>query len=197
MVFVNVSELGADIYLFSAYKTYGPHQGLMVIRRDLGMRLPNQGHYFNEGSLYKRFTPAGPDHAQVAACAGMADYMDAVYAHHFSVEATAAQRAVKVHDLFRDHEARLAQPILDYLSAKIPYICLARLRLKIARQPLPCNSLCRVRWRPRSWPLSALWRGVVIFTRCAPCQRLALRQSTGCCACHLCIIPVPMMLTGC
>jgi selenocysteine lyase/cysteine desulfurase len=81
--FVNVSELGADIYLFSAYKTYGPHQGLMVIRRDLGMRLPNQGHYFNEGSLYKRFTPAGPDHAQVAACAGMADYMDAVYAHHF------------------------------------------------------------------------------------------------------------------
>jgi selenocysteine lyase/cysteine desulfurase len=116
--FVNVSELGADIYLFSAYKTYGPHQGLMVIRRDLGMRLPNQGHYFNADSLYKRFTPAGPDHAQVAACAGMADYMDAVYAHHFSAEAPPAERAAKVHDLFRDHEARLAQPILDYLGSK-------------------------------------------------------------------------------
>lgn len=24
--FVNVGDLGADIYLFSAYKTYGPHQ---------------------------------------------------------------------------------------------------------------------------------------------------------------------------
>ena len=71
-----------------------------------------------KSSLYKRFTPAGPDHAQVAACAGMADYMDAVYAHHFPAEATAAQRAAKVHDLFRDHEARLAQPILDYLSSK-------------------------------------------------------------------------------
>jgi selenocysteine lyase/cysteine desulfurase len=48
----------------------------------------------------------------------MADYMDAVYAHHFPADATAAQRAAKVHDLFRDHEARLAQPILDYLSNK-------------------------------------------------------------------------------
>jgi hypothetical protein len=58
---------GADIYLFSAYKTYGPHQGLMVMRRALGELLPNQAHWFNAGTLYKRFTPAGPDHAQVAA----------------------------------------------------------------------------------------------------------------------------------
>ncbi|TQM92903.1 aminotransferase class V [Roseinatronobacter monicus] len=42
----DVAGLGADIYLFSAYKTYGPHQGLMVIRRALAEMLPNQGHYF-------------------------------------------------------------------------------------------------------------------------------------------------------
>lgn len=116
--FPNVDELGADIYLFSAYKTYGPHQGLMVIRRELGMSLPNQGHYFNAGTLHKRFTPAGPDHAQVAACAGMADYVDTVYAHHYKAKASPAVRASHVHDLFRDHEKLLAQPILDYLSAK-------------------------------------------------------------------------------
>ena len=116
--FPNVNELGADIYLFSAYKTYGPHQGLMVIRRELGMSLPNQGHYFNAGTLHKRFTPAGPDHAQVAACAGMADYVDAVYAHHYKPKASPAVRASHVHDLFRDHEKLLTQPILDYLSAK-------------------------------------------------------------------------------
>jgi selenocysteine lyase/cysteine desulfurase len=50
--FADVGALGSDIYLFSAYKTYGPHQGLMVIRRPLGELLPNQGHYFNEDSLY-------------------------------------------------------------------------------------------------------------------------------------------------
>ena len=116
--FPNVDMLGADIYLFSAYKTYGPHQGIMVVRRELGMSLPNQGHYFNSDSLYKRFTPAGPDHAQVAACAGMADYVDAVYAHHFKAEVIPAVRCAQVHDLFRAHEVQLTQPILDYLEAK-------------------------------------------------------------------------------
>lgn len=117
--FVDVGALGADIYLFSAYKTYGPHQGIMVIRRALGMTLPNQGHYFNEGSLYKRFTPAGPDHAQIAASAGMADYVDALHAHHFPGRvATPVQRAAAVHDLMRAHEVALLQPLLDYLGSR-------------------------------------------------------------------------------
>ncbi|WP_299933138.1 aminotransferase class V-fold PLP-dependent enzyme [uncultured Pelagimonas sp.] len=107
--FPDVGALGADIYLFSAYKTFGPHQGIMVMRRALGMALPNQAHYFNADSLYKRFTPAGPDHAQIAACAGMVDYVDRIAAHH---NVTAAQ----VHDLERDHETKLLQPLLDYLS---------------------------------------------------------------------------------
>jgi selenocysteine lyase/cysteine desulfurase len=114
----NVGKPGADIYLFSAYKTYGPHQGVMVIRRRLGETLPNQGHYFNAGALYKRFTPAGPDHAQIAASAGMADYADALYAHHHGGEAAPSARAEAVHDLMRAHEIELLQPLLDYLDAK-------------------------------------------------------------------------------
>lgn len=105
----NISRLGADIYLFSAYKTYGPHQGIMVIRRALGEMLPNQGHHFNSASLEKRFTPAGPDHAQVAACAGIADYMDALAKHH-------GVQAQDVHDLMRDRETALMRPVLEYLN---------------------------------------------------------------------------------
>ncbi|MCC5956130.1 MAG: aminotransferase class V-fold PLP-dependent enzyme [Natronohydrobacter sp.] len=115
----DVGALGADIYLFSAYKTYGPHQGLMVIRRALGEVLPNQGHYFNADVLYKRFTPAGPDHAQIAACAGMADYIDMLHAHHFQgTEADPKTRAAQVHDLMRDHETALLQPLLDHLGGR-------------------------------------------------------------------------------
>lgn len=116
--FPNVDKLGSDIYLFSAYKTFGPHQGIMVIRRDLGFKLPNQGHFFNGDDLSKRFTPAGPDHSQVAACAGMADYVDAVHARHFSGDGDAALRAEQVHDLVRGHEVAMAQPILDYIKSK-------------------------------------------------------------------------------
>ena len=114
----NVGKLGPDIYLFSAYKTFGPHQGIMTINRELGMSLPNQGHYFNADSLYKRFTPAGPDHAQIAASAGIADYIDDVYSHHSSLNGGALERGEFVHDLFRDHEMNLLQPLLDYLGSK-------------------------------------------------------------------------------
>lgn len=111
----NVDALGADIYLFSAYKTYGPHQGIMVIRRPLGETLPNQGHEFNGDVLYKRFTPAGPDHAQVAACAGMVDYIEALADHHGMV-GSLTERAGAVHDLMRAHEVQLLQPLLEYLG---------------------------------------------------------------------------------
>ncbi len=114
----NLGKLGADIYMFSAYKTFGPHQGIMTIRRALAQMLPNQGHHFNAGIVTKRFTPAGPDHAQIAACAGMADYVDAVYGRHFKAGRDAAGRSMVVHDLFRSHETKLLQPLLDYLSGR-------------------------------------------------------------------------------
>ncbi len=113
--FPDVGALGCDAYLFSAYKTYGPHQGIMAIREGFGMDLPNQGHHFNGGTLYKRFTPAGPDHAQIAASAGMADYIDALSLHHGG-PATGAGAARHAHDLMRAHEVMLLQPLLDYLG---------------------------------------------------------------------------------
>jgi cysteine desulfurase family protein (TIGR01976 family) len=115
---MDVGSLGPDIYLFSAYKTYGPHQGLMVMRRTLAELLPNQGHYFNSDALYKKFTPAGPDHAQVAACAGIADYIDLLYQHHVAEGEGPAERGRAVHDLMRAHETALLQPLLDVLAAR-------------------------------------------------------------------------------
>jgi len=114
----NVGDLGADIYLFSTYKTWGPHQGAMVIRRALADLLPNQGHYFNAANPAKKFTPAGPDHAQIAACAGIADYIEAVDAHHGGGSGTPAERAARVHDLFRAHEVALSRPLLEWIGAR-------------------------------------------------------------------------------
>lgn len=116
--FADVGELGPDIYLFSSYKTYGPHQGIMVIRKSLGEMLPNQGHFFNGGTLYKRFTPAGPDHAQVAACAGMVDYIDALHQHHGGQGSAPKDKGEFVHGLMREHETKLLQPLLDAVSSK-------------------------------------------------------------------------------
>ena len=67
----DVDELGADIYLFSLYKVYGPHLGVMVMRKAINEQLPNQGHFFNVDHPTARFTPAGPDHAQIASINGV------------------------------------------------------------------------------------------------------------------------------
>ena len=114
--FPDIGALGTDIYLFSSYKTYGPHQGIMVVRQALADRLANQAHFFNAGARVKRFTPAGPDHAQVAAAAGMADYVDALYAHHFGGEADAAARTRAVTAMKRAHEDGRLAPLLDFLG---------------------------------------------------------------------------------
>jgi selenocysteine lyase/cysteine desulfurase len=115
--FPDIPKLGCDVYLFSAYKTYGPHQGIMVLRAPFGMELPGQGHYFNHATLYKRHTPAGPDHAQIAACAGMADYIDALALRH-KIGGDGAARNRGVHDLMRAQEVAVIAPLLDYLAGR-------------------------------------------------------------------------------
>ena len=65
-----------------------------------------------------KLTPAGPDHAQIAASAGVAEYFDTVHAHHFSDDADAPTRGKRVHDLFRDHEQTLLAPLLDSLRGR-------------------------------------------------------------------------------
>lgn len=116
--FPDMQTFGADIYLFSLYKTFGPHLGLMVVRKPLLERLVNQGHYFNAGYPHKKLTPAGPDHAQVAAAAGVAYYFDALYDHHFGDGAPAAERNRRLHELFRSREQALVEPLLGWLSER-------------------------------------------------------------------------------
>ncbi len=115
--FPNVGATGADIYFFSTYKTFGPHQGVMVVRAATAQNLTNQGHYFNAGTRSKRLTPAGPDHAQIAAAKGVTEYFDAVYEHHYGADADPELQASRVHDLFREAEQARLEPLLAYLNA--------------------------------------------------------------------------------
>ena len=108
----NVDALGCDAYYFSLYKVFSVHQGVLVVRSRLADFLPNQSHFFNADHAQKRFNPAGPDHAQVAASAAVLDYFDLMIAHH-GLDGQAAWNAAVA-----EHEAQLAQPLLDYLTAR-------------------------------------------------------------------------------
>ncbi len=110
----DVAAFGADIVLFSLYKTYGPHLGAMVVRQPLFERLGNQGHSFNAAYARKRLLPAGPDHAQIAAARGIADYFDVLDAHHGG--GPIAARPKRIRQLLRDAERPALTRLLDYLA---------------------------------------------------------------------------------
>lgn len=110
----DIDAIGADIYLFSSYKTYGPHQGVMVIRKSAHAALEPQSHYFNRDIPSKWMTPAGPDHVQIAAANGMLDYFDALDHHHGGTDD--AMRPRRVETLFHQAERDNLRVLLDYLG---------------------------------------------------------------------------------
>lgn len=112
-----IRALGADIYLFSLYKTYGPHQGVMVLSPRLLDQLGNEGHFFNSHEPFKRLTPAGADHAQVAASRGIAEYFDLLDAHHHPGGAR-AQRPQRVREALRAVELPLLSTLLEFLGRR-------------------------------------------------------------------------------
>ncbi len=113
----DVAALDADVYLFSLYKTYSVHQGLMVVRNGLLDELPNQSHFFNDGVADKRLNPAGPDHAQVAAAGAVLDYVVALHVHHGgSANDRLRPAASSVSALWRAHEDSLTPRLLDALA---------------------------------------------------------------------------------
>lgn len=114
----DVDALGADVYLFSLYKTWGTHLGVMTIKQAVMDRLPNQSHGFHQHNIRKKLVPAGPDHAQIAAAAGVAEYLDAVYAHHYPEPVDPAEKGRRLKTLFRAHEGGLLETLLEWLRSR-------------------------------------------------------------------------------
>ncbi|NNE75407.1 MAG: aminotransferase class V-fold PLP-dependent enzyme [Acidimicrobiales bacterium] len=111
----DIGALGADLYLFSLYKVYSVHQGLMVAQNGVLDELPNQGHYFNAEYPDKRLTPAGPDHAQIASAGAVLDYIETSFAEHGGTgDLATACRTMATR--WQDHETVLLEPVLEFLA---------------------------------------------------------------------------------
>ena len=130
------NALGCDLYLYSLYKVYGPHQGVMVVRPEMAALLGNQGHFFNAGIREKRLTPAGPDHAQVAAVAGISDYFEALYTRHFPADPVvdSSSKAEAVRQLLHQSEVSHTETLLDFFREH-PAITLIGPNRSAARAP--------------------------------------------------------------
>ena len=113
-----INDFNPDIYLFSSYKTFGPHLGVMYVSDNLASELESQCHYFNTEFPNKRFTPAGPDHAQVSALGGMYDYFEAFSNHHLDEKLLLDSSINGVNNLISIQEKKILKPLLDFLKTK-------------------------------------------------------------------------------
>lgn len=115
---LDVNTSGLDLYLFSTYKTFGTHVGVMWGRKSVLDTLEPQGHYFNREISHYRFNPAGPLHAEIASLAGIGKYIETLYEHHFNDEKSGFHaKAVSVFELFAEHETTQANRILTAIKA--------------------------------------------------------------------------------
>ena len=118
-VIPDVHKLGVDFYGYSTYKTFGTHQGVLWGSRSALQQVKAQGHFFNQSESRYRLNPTGPQHAEIAALAGITEYFDALYQHHFGESSEDRHdRARKVFALVAEHEAALANRLLVYLKER-------------------------------------------------------------------------------
>lgn len=120
----DVEASGLDFFLFSAYKTFGTHVGVMWGSDEGLAKTAGQGHGFNEKKPNYRLNPAGPLHGEIAALSGIAEYVDVLHGHHFDArDENLHRRAVAVFGLIKEHEIGLTRRLLDAVTG-LPGLCI-------------------------------------------------------------------------
>jgi cysteine desulfurase family protein (TIGR01976 family) len=116
---VDVQAMDVDFYVFSFYKVYGPHHGLLYGKRDLLLALPGFNHQFigPEQVPYK-FQPGGANYELSYSILGLQDYLTALSQHHGGEAATLREHMIHSFKLISHYEEGLSGQLLDFLNSK-------------------------------------------------------------------------------
>ena len=113
----DILSTGADVYCFSTYKTFATHLGMMYVASDFLEELTPQCHFFNVEKKFARLDAAGPDHALIAALAGLGEFFQTLHSHHFGAsDKTLNLKASKISALMNQHEMSLCKTLLESLN---------------------------------------------------------------------------------
>ena len=115
---VDVQASGADIYVFSFYKVFGPHYAVLWGRRDLLLSLPSLNHHFIGAEVLPyKLQPGNVNFELSYGCVGIADYLVEM-GTQLGAAGSRRQRMQAAFDAFAKHEDALAEKLLAYLRSK-------------------------------------------------------------------------------
>jgi len=118
---IDVQETDVDFYVFSFYKTYGPHYAMLYGKKQILLDLPGNNHYFigkNE-SPYK-FQPGHVNFEFAWGMTGLPAYLQDLYSFYFP-DSPASDPQEKLSAVFRlisGHEHLLSDRLLTFLNSK-------------------------------------------------------------------------------
>jgi len=108
---VDVVALDVDYYIFSFYKTYGPHLAMMYGKYGKLLELDGLYHYFyGKSELPQKLEPGNPNYELAWGAAGIVDYLDTLGGG--TGDRAALARAF---DDIAAHEVIIGERLLSYL----------------------------------------------------------------------------------
>nr|WP_249784854.1 cysteine desulfurase-like protein [Pseudomonas oryzihabitans] len=115
---VDVQASGADFYVYSFYKTFGPHFAVLWGRRDLLLAFPSLNHFFigQEVVPYK-LQPGNVNYELSFGCIGISDYLLDI-ADQLGVQGSERERMQAAFDAFEIQEDALAERLLGFLRQR-------------------------------------------------------------------------------
>jgi cysteine desulfurase family protein (TIGR01976 family) len=115
---VDVQAFDADYYVFSLYKTYGPHYALMYGKYDLLLELDTLYHYFyGKDKVPGKLEPGNPNYELAYSTCGIVDYLSTL-GEQAGETGTVRQKIEAGFVAITAQENLLTERLLDYLRTR-------------------------------------------------------------------------------
>lgn len=115
---VDVQASGADFYVYSFYKTFGPHFAVLWGRRYLLLELPSLNHFFiGQDVVPYKLQPGNVNYELSFGCIGITDYLLEV-SNRLGAQGSERKRMQAAFDAFEWQEDLLAERLLAFLRQR-------------------------------------------------------------------------------
>ncbi len=115
---VDVQASGADFYVYSFYKTFGPHFAVLWGRRDRLLEFPSLNHFFiGQDVVPYKLQPGNVNYELSFGCIGISDYLLDI-GDRLGVQGSERERMQAAFDAFEIQEDALAERLLGFLRQR-------------------------------------------------------------------------------
>jgi cysteine desulfurase family protein (TIGR01976 family) len=110
---IDVQRLDVDYYVFSLYKTYGPHLAVLYGRHDLLLELDGLYHYFyGKEKVSAKLEPGNPNYELAWGSAAIVDYLETLG------HGTGRPAIERAFEAIAAHEAEISERFLSWLRTR-------------------------------------------------------------------------------